>query len=131
MKIDHYAIEVADLDSAINFYAKFGFKLQCRLVDEREHEALAILELDGGRLELIQVLSECNQPRPYQPPALRPHFCPHVALQTDELATALSMILSEGLVLVHGPIEMPGAARWVYLRDADYNVIEIFEDLSV
>ena len=139
MKIDHYALEVSDLEAAIRFYVdNFGFKAHIKLVDENEHESLAVLEMDGGKLELIQALAENNQPQPFTPPTLspgrpsgaRPHFCPHLALQTDSLDQILALIKERGLALVHGPLEIPGTAKWLYITDPDQNVIEFFQDLQ-
>ncbi len=54
MKIDHFAFEVSDLDAALRFYIdKLGFKLETTFMDPQEHETLAVLEVAGGKLELI------------------------------------------------------------------------------
>jgi lactoylglutathione lyase len=86
--------------------------------------------MDGGKLELIQALSENNQPQPFTPPTLWPHFCPHLALQTDSLDQVLAMVKDRGLALAHGPIEYPGIVKWLYITDPDQNVIEFFQDLA-
>ncbi len=130
MKIDHFALEVSDLDASIRFYAGLGFREQIRLVDENEHESLAVLEMDGGKLELIQALSEKNEPKPFEPLTVRPHFCPHLALQVDSLAAAQSMLAGRSIAIIHGPLEIAGAAKWMYICDPDRNVVEFFEDLS-
>jgi lactoylglutathione lyase len=130
MKIDHVAFEVNDLDTSIRFYTGLGFREQIRLLDENEHESLAILEIEGGKLELIQVLSEKNEPKPFEPVTLRPHFCPHIALQVDNLQAMQAHLETNGTGLVHGPLEIPGAAKWLYVCDPDRNVIEFFQELS-
>jgi len=132
MKIDHFAYEVSDLDAAIRFYVeKLGFSIRFdRMVDAKEHEAFAILELDGGKLELIQALSENNEPQPFEPPSLRPHYCPHLALQVEDLDRSLERLAAEGIPVLRGPLEVPGVAKWLYARDPDWNVIEFCQDLN-
>ncbi len=86
MKIDHFAYEVSDLEASIRFYTeKLGFKVSLgKMVDEKEHEAFAILELAGGKVELLQALSVDNTPQAFEPIPLRPHACPHLALGVDD-----------------------------------------------
>jgi catechol 2,3-dioxygenase-like lactoylglutathione lyase family enzyme len=132
MKIDHFAYEVSDLEASMRFYTqKLGFKVQTdKIIDEKEHEAFAILELEGGRLDLLQALSETNVPKPFQPVTVRPHACPHLALQVDDFDRSLSMLAAEGIPILHGPLEIPGVAKWMYFCDPDRNVIEFCQDLT-
>jgi len=132
MKIDHFAYEVSDLETSIRFYVeRLGFGVQFpRTVDEKEHEAFAILELEGGKLELIQALSEANQPKPFAPLTVRPHACPHLALQVEDFSTALAVLSAWGVPILHGPLEVPGVAKWLYFCDPDGNVIEFCQDLA-
>ena len=126
MNIHHFAYEVSDLDASIHFYTeKLGFRLQLdRIVDENEHEAFAILEMDGGRLELIQALTESNTPQSFESFPIRPHCCPHLAFQVNDFDQILEQLKVKGIPVVHGPLEAPGVARWLYASDPDGNVIE-------
>jgi len=131
VKINHFAFEVSDLAAALKFYVdKLGFKLETTFMDPREHETLAVLEIDGGKLELIQVLDENNQSQRFDPVALRKHFCPHLALQTDDIEKILTHLRMHGVALVHGPLEIVGMAKWFYVCDPDQNVIEFFQDFQ-
>lgn len=132
MKIDHFAFEVSDLEASIRFYVgKLGFKVYFeRMVDADEHEAFAVLELEGGKLELIQVLSQENQPQPFAPLTLRPHYCPHLALQVDDFDAILSMLAAQGIAIARGPLEVPGVAKWLYVCDPDGNVVEFCQDFG-
>lgn len=126
MKVDHFAIEVSDLDAAIRFYTeKLGLKLMFSEVDENQHEAYAFLELEGGNLELLQGLSR-DQP-PYDRPAIRPPYCPHLALQTDNVNDVIAMAKAKGIPIVKGPLEVPGKVKWLYLSDPDNHVIEFVQ----
>jgi catechol 2,3-dioxygenase-like lactoylglutathione lyase family enzyme len=132
MKIHHFAYEVSDMDASMRFYTqKLGFKIQMdKVVDEHQHEAFAILESDGGRLELVQALSDANEPQPFQPVSIRPHACPHLALQVEDFDRALATLAAEGLPLLHGPFEVPNVVKWLYFCDPDGNVIEFIQDLA-
>jgi catechol 2,3-dioxygenase-like lactoylglutathione lyase family enzyme len=131
MKIDHFAFEVSDLEAALKFYIDvLGFKLETTFMDPQEHETLAIVETAGGKLELIQVLDENNQPQPFEPIVLRKHFCPHLALQTDDIEQTLTHLREHGIVPVRGPLEIPELVKWFYICDPDGNVIEFFQDCN-
>ena len=132
MKIDHFAFEVSDLDASLKFYVDIlEFKLETTFMDPQEHETLAIVETTGGKLELIQVLDENNQPQRFEPVVLRKHFCPHLALQTDDIEKTLTHLRLHEVALVRGPLEIPGLVKWFYICDPDQNVIEFFQDVSV
>jgi catechol 2,3-dioxygenase-like lactoylglutathione lyase family enzyme len=130
LKIDHFAFEVSDLDASIRFYVeKLGFRvLFARTVDTSEHEAFAVLGMDGGKLELIQALSETNAPQSFEPVPLRPHCCPHLAVQVEDFGRTLDWLAAEGIPVVRGPLEVPGVAKWLYASDPDGNVIEFCQD---
>lgn len=131
MKIDHFAFEVSDLEASTRFYCdNLGFRVQISFVDENIHETLVVLELDGGKLELIQVLDEYNQPKSFEPVTVRPHFCPHLALETDDFEKSLAQIHENGLEIVKGPLEIPGLVKWLYLADPDQNIIEVFQEFG-
>ncbi len=131
MKTDHVAFQVADLDAAIAFYTgRLGLRLLFRELDEEHHEAFAFLELGGGNLELLQVLDGQNQPVPYVPPKPAPPFCPHLAIESEDLDQLLAGLEQKGVPVVKGPLEIPGKVKWVYLSDPDHNVIEFVQWLE-
>ncbi len=127
-RLDHVALRVADLDASIAFYTeKIGLRLMFRELDPEHHEAFAFLELDGGNLELLQMLDGENLPLPHTPPAPAPPYCPHVALGVDDLDAVLEKARRDGLALLKGPLEIPGKVRWLYLADPDQNVLEFVQ----
>ena len=131
MKIDHFAFEVSDLDASLKFYVdKLGFKLETTFMDLQEHETLAVVETAGGKLELIQVLDENNQPQRFEPVVVRKHFCPHLALQVDDIEKTLANVKRQDVALVRGPLEISSIVKWFYVCDPDQNVIEFFQDLQ-
>jgi len=128
LRVDHFAFQVSDLDASIEFYAEtLGLRLLSRQVDEAHHEAFAFLELEGGNLELLQLLDEDHSPVAFEKKAIRPPYCPHLALKTSDMDALVSMLREKQVVVVQGPLEIPGQVRWVYVSDPDNNVIEFIE----
>lgn len=128
--LDHVALQVTDLDAAIVFYTeKLGLRLQFKKVDEAHHEAFAFLELEGGNLELLQMLDADNRPVPRTPPQIRKPYTPHVAFASDDLNETLAALNQANVPIVAGPMEIPNAVRWLYLHDPDHNIIEYIQHL--
>lgn len=124
MKNDHMAYQVSNMDRSLAFYTqKLGLRLLSRNVNAEEQEEYALLELDGGNLELIQRLTD----EPFVPPAILPPYCPHLALSTDDMARTVATIQAAQIPIVKGPLEVAGHETWVYVRDPDNNVIEFIQ----
>ena len=122
-KNDHTAFQVSDLNASIAFYTKsLGLRLLFSDEDPAEQEAFAFLELEGGNLELVQILDV-----PFVKPTLAPPYCPHLALNTDDINRVLQMIEQHSIKVVKGPLEIPGEEKWIYIADPDNNVIEYIE----
>ena len=57
VKNDHMAFRVSNMDESIQFYTQtLGLRLLFRNINADVQEDYAILELEGGNLELIQRL---------------------------------------------------------------------------
>lgn len=129
-RLDHVALQVADLDAAIAFYTeKLGLKLQFKKIDEAHHEAFAFLELEGGNIELLQMLDARNRPVPRTPPEIQKPYTPHVALASDDLDQTRAALNRANVPIIAGPLEIEGSVRWLYLHDPDHNVIEYIQHL--
>jgi lactoylglutathione lyase len=123
LKNDHTAFQVSNLDQSIEFYTQsIGLNLMFKGINKEEQEAYAFLELEGGNLELIQKLGSA-----YEKPALHPPYCPHFAIETNQMNDIMTMIERRGIRIVKGPLEIKGKERWIYIADPDNNVIEYIE----
>jgi lactoylglutathione lyase len=126
-KNDHMAFEVSNMDESIKFYTQvLGLRLIFRKVNAEEQEDYAFLELEGGNLELIQRLDDV----PFEKPQLKPPYCPHVALTTEDIANTLRIIEDRHIPIVKGPLEIEGEEKWLYISDPDNNVIEYIQWMS-
>ena len=128
MKIDHIAFQVSDLDASIQFYKTvLGLKLLSKTVDEEHGEAFAFLELEGGNLELLQLLDQTESHRKSE---IKPPFCPHLAIRTENLERLVSALREESVPIVKGPLEIPGMVKWFYIADPDHNIVEFVQWLT-
>lgn len=127
-KLDHVALEVADLDTALAFYADtLNLKLLFRKRDEEHHEAFAFLELEGGNLELLQLLNRQNRPKKKRKCEIAESCCPHVAIQTPDMSALVAQLEEKRIPIEKGPLEISGTVRWIYVRDPDNNIIEFVQ----
>jgi catechol 2,3-dioxygenase-like lactoylglutathione lyase family enzyme len=121
---DHFAFQVGDMDLAIRFYVeKLGFSLSFRSTNAEVGEELAFLALGDLRLELLRDL---NRPG-YEKPELKPPYCPHLAIRTDDMVATVAQLRDRGVPILHGPTEIPGEETWLYLADPDNNVVEYIQ----
>jgi len=124
MKNEHTAFQVSNMDESLAFYTqKLGLRLISRETNPAEQEDYAFLELDGGNLELIQRLAD----EPFVKPSLRPPYCPHFAVVTNDMARTVAGIKAAGIPIVKGPLEIAGVETWIYVSDPDNNVLEFIQ----
>ena len=122
-RYDHVAFQVSNMDAAIQFYVqKLGFALLSRDVNAQEGEEYAFLALGDLRLELIQDLRH-----DYQKPEVKPPYCPHLAIETDDMEQAVARLRERGVPIIRGPLVIEGEETWVYFADPDHNVLEYIQ----
>jgi catechol 2,3-dioxygenase-like lactoylglutathione lyase family enzyme len=121
---DHTAFQVSNIDDSIKFYVrKLGFTLLSHAVDTQEQEAFAFLTLGDLRLELIQDMKDTSFTRP----TVKPPYCPHLAIETADMAQAVEHLKAGMVAIVRGPLEIEGEATWLYLCDPDNNILEYIQ----
>lgn len=130
-RLDHIAIRVSDMQAAIAFYTeKLGLELLFHKVDREHRESFAFLQLEGGNLELLQLLDQQGQPLPMEPPVVEKPYCPHLALASDDLDEDVARLHRHSIPLLDGPLEIAGSVRWLYFCDPDNNVLEYVQWLD-
>ena len=123
-KYDHVAFQVSNMDAAIQFYVeKLNFTLSSRAVNKDEMEEYVFLTLGDLRLELIQDLNQTA----YEKPQIDPPYCPHLAIETDNIERAVARLKEEGVPIVRGPLAIEAEVTWVYFADPDNNVLEYIQ----
>lgn len=123
MSFDHIAFQVSDMDSSISFYTqKLGFKLNFRSEDEEENELFAILEYGNAHLELIQDLN-----KGYQKPVIKKPYCPHLAIEIDDMKSAFKTLKANNINIIRGPLELKDKETWIYFSDPDNNILEYIQ----
>ncbi len=124
-RLDHVAVQVADIDRSINFYTEvLDLPLMFKTEDREHGEVFAFLELEGGNLELLSRIDGEGSPIPFTRPEIQKPWCPHVALAVEDIDVAVEKLQSKGITLLDGPLIIPGKVRWLYFADPDNNVIE-------
>ncbi len=125
LRTDHIALPVSDMDEAIKFYEKLGLPLMSREIDPVQQEEFAFLALQGGNLELLKSLAHS-----FEKPEIRPPYCPHLALATDDMDLTLKMIEQQRISVIAGPLKIKDKVMWLYVADPDNNVIEFVQWLK-
>jgi catechol 2,3-dioxygenase-like lactoylglutathione lyase family enzyme len=121
---DHFAFQVSDMDQSIRFYVeKLGFTLHSKNINAEQQEAYTFLSLGDLRLELIQDLSHSHFPKP----EIKPPYCPHLAIETDDMQVTLAFLRKNRVEILRGPLEVPGKETWCYFCDPDNNVLEYIQ----
>ena len=124
MRNDHTALQVSDMDRALDFYTRvLGLRLISREANPAEREEYAFLALEGGNLELIQHQAD----EPFVRPSPRPPYCPHLALATEDMRSTVATLQAAHIPILKGPLEIAGEETWVYFADPDNNVLEFIQ----
>src|SRR3990172_3172922 len=101
---DHVAFQGSHIDAAIQFYVeRLGFVLASKAVNPDEGEAYAFLALEDLRLELIQDLKQDT----YQKPVVKPPYCPHLAIETDDMEDTVARLRQAGGSILLRPLNNP------------------------
>lgn len=115
-RMDHVAIEVADLDARIERLCRTGaMRLLRRGTNKRSGQRLAMVgDATGMKLELIE-----------NPDAHEPRFL-HVAFRSGDVEAALTTLVDQGWNHLRGPNELAEAeAQSILLNDGDGLEIQV------
>jgi predicted enzyme related to lactoylglutathione lyase len=109
-RMDHVAIEVADLDLRIErLCGTGGMRLLRRGSNKRTGARLAMIgDATGMKLELIE-----------NPEAVEPRFL-HIAFRSGDIDASLAALVDQGWEKLRGPLDLPEAeARSILMKDGD------------
>jgi len=122
ISFDHVGIRVTDARRALDFYEKFGFRVDPEYSNERVAEIVAP---SGVRLNLIFN----GEPRSSNILLDEQHKWPgftHAAFIVAKLTEILDLAAHEHIEITEGPIDW-GRRTTCFLRDPDGNVLEFNE----
>jgi lactoylglutathione lyase len=125
--VHHIGIRVTEEQRAVEFYARFGF----RVVYRDPHDPVVILQNDTG-VELNLVVNAPatfdGKNRLMDVPEKFPGYT-HVALRIASIDEAVKELEALGIRITEGPKRL-GPGLSVFIRDPDANVVELRQDLG-
>ena len=122
--LDHLVLTVADLDVTVDFYT--------RVLGMREvtfGEGRKALSFGAQKINLHQAGKEF-EPKAERPTPGSADLCFIVATPLEEVIAHLE---TQGVAILEGPVRRTGATqpiRSVYVRDPDFNLIELSNPLD-
>jgi lactoylglutathione lyase len=123
---DHLGFQVNDMDASLRFYtAKLGFTLVSREVNPDSGLEFAFLTLGDLSLELLKAAGPA-----FRPPEIKPPYCPHLAMPTDDMGRAVAKLRQDGVEIIGGPWVHEGVSTWMYFADPDHNILEYIQWLK-
>ncbi len=120
--IAHIGIRVHDLDRARAFYELLGFRF---VIGPIGPEPVAILSHPAG-VEINLILNAASPDADnilMDMPDKHAGYT-HVALSIADIEHAVAGLEAAGVTITEGPVDFPGGARAIFVRDPDRNVIE-------
>jgi methylmalonyl-CoA epimerase len=126
--LDHTAIVVADLDDAIPRWVRLtGAKLESRNVVRTQRVEIAMLEVNGGRLELIRPIDSTSGVARFL--ATRGECLHHVAIQVSNIEAALDRLQEINFELIDSRARpgTHGLVAFVHPRSTGGVLVELIE----
>ncbi len=121
--VAHIGIRVHDLERARAFYELLGFQF---VVGPVGPEPVAILIHPAGvEINLILNGASPDADNILMDVPVKHAGYTHVALAIADIEGAVASLEESGVTITEGPVEFPGGARAIFVRDPDRNVIEL------
>lgn len=124
--VAHIGIRVHEMARSRAFYERLGFKL---VAGPMGPEPVAILTHPSG----VMINFILNAPKADVPnvlmdiPEKHPGFT-HVALAVSDVMAMKAELEAAGIALSGGPVNFPGGAISIFVRDPDRNVVEFNQE---
>jgi methylmalonyl-CoA/ethylmalonyl-CoA epimerase len=131
IKIDHLGIAVASLDAARRLYESLGLQVAHQETIEHEQVSVAMIPMEGGRIELLQPTSDDSPVGRFL--KKRGEGLHHVALQVADIAATLVTLKTQGARLVNEQIQVGAGGHlyfFVHPSSAGGVLLEICQDVK-
>ena len=126
--IAHVGIRVHDLSRSRAFYEQLGFAFMAGPLGP---EPVAIMKHPSGiTVNFILNAPEADAPNVLMDIAAKPTGYTHIALLVVDLDAVQTHLDNAGIVITAGPVQFPGGACAIFVRDPDRNVIEFHQEAS-
>lgn len=125
LSYEHVGIRISDVDEAMDFYRRLGFRLAVEL---GEGVAYELSSEDGVRINLIN--NGRRQAGAYNVLQDAPEKFPgmtHAAFVVDSIETLQARLRHCGIVVTEGPLMIGTRRCALFVRDPDGNVLEFNE----
>ena len=128
-KIDHVVITVKDLNTTIDFYTNvLGMKLEKFFTSSHDHQIRYAISFGSQKINIHE------QKKPIKPNALNPtsgsmDIC---FISNNKINDWVHYLVKKGINIEIGPEKKTGALGpilSIYVRDPDFNLIEISNQL--
>ncbi len=116
IKIDHIAVVVDDLDSALKFWQEaLGLPIGGKEHNEHEEVEIAFLPIGEGRVELLQPITETSGIAKYL--AKRGPGMHHLCLAVESIDSALADLADKGIEIIQpAPRTREDGTRYAFVH---------------
>ena len=123
--VAHLGIRVHDLARSRVFYERLGFEFVMGPIGP---EPVAILKHPAGvEINLVLNAARATDANVLMDIEEKHAGYTHVALAIRDLDAARALLDAEGIAISGGPVDYPGGARGLFIRDPDRNVVELYQ----
>jgi methylmalonyl-CoA/ethylmalonyl-CoA epimerase len=112
IRIDHLGIAVANLDAARGLYTSLGLEVAQQETVEHEQVRVAMIPVEGGRIELLEPTSEDSPVGRFL--KKRGEGLHHVALQVEDIAATLATLKAQGVRLVNEQVQVGAGGHFYF-----------------
>jgi methylmalonyl-CoA/ethylmalonyl-CoA epimerase len=131
IKIDHLGIAVASLDTARRLYESLGLVVAEPETIEHEQVSVAMIPMEGGRIELLEPASEDSPVGRFL--KKRGEGLHHIALQVNDITATLAALKAQGARLVSDQVQRGAGGHlyfFVHPSSAGGVLLEICQDVA-